>query len=311
MLCFNDDIQGTGSVILSGVMNAIRRVEKENNVSPHQHRIVFYGAGSAAIGVARQIQEYFQNEYGMSEEEAKKIFWIVDSKGMVTSDRGDKLAQHKVYYARDDNNGQQIKSLLDIINYVQPTALIGLSSTSGAFTKEVLQRLAEINKNPIVFPLSNPATQAECTFEQAMEATNNRVIFASGTAFPSFTEPETGKVHVPGQGNNMYIFPGLGLGAILARPKSISDRMIYKASKALADSLTSEEIANGWLYPSLKRIREVSAIVATAVCEEALAEGVVVNDVHKLASKSHDELLQFVHSQMWQPDNDSYGTSRI
>ncbi|KAI9303918.1 hypothetical protein BJ944DRAFT_164593 [Cunninghamella echinulata] len=311
MLCFNDDIQGTGSVILSGVINAIRRVEKENNVLPHQHRIVFYGAGSAAIGVARQIQEYFQSEYGMKEEEAKKIFWIVDSKGMVTLDRGDKLAQHKVYFARDDNHGQQIKPLLDIINHVKPTALIGLSSTSGAFTKEVLQRLAELNKNPIVFPLSNPATQAECTFQQAMEATSNRVIFASGTAFPAYTEDVTGKVHVPGQGNNMYIFPGLGLGAILARPKFISDRMIYMASKALADSLTPEEIGNGWLYPSLKRIREVSAIVATAVCEEALAEGVVSNDIHQLASKSHDELLQYVNSQMWEPVNDSYGTSRI
>ncbi|KAI8341417.1 hypothetical protein BC941DRAFT_459791 [Chlamydoabsidia padenii] len=310
ILCFNDDIQGTGAVILSGVMNAIRRVEKENQVSPKDHRIVFYGAGSAAIGVARQIQEYFSSEYNMTEDQAKRLFWIVDSKGMVTMDRGDKLAQHKVYYARDDNQGQQIKSLLDIVNYVKPTVLIGLSSTTGAFTNEVLSRLAELNQNPIVFPLSNPATQAECTFEQAMQATHHRVIFASGTAFPSFTEPDTGKLHVPGQGNNMYIFPGLGLGAVLARPVSISDRMIYMASKALADSLTPEEIAQGWLYPSLQRIRQVSALVATAVCEEALAEG-VAQEQDKIGSKSHDELVEYVFSQMWSPVNDAYGTSRI
>jgi malate dehydrogenase (oxaloacetate-decarboxylating)(NADP+) len=310
MLCFNDDIQGTGAVILSGVMNAIRRVEQENQVSPKDHRIVFYGAGSAAIGVARHIQEYFSREHNMTEDEAKRIFWIVDSKGMVTMDRGDKLAQHKVYYARDDNQGQQIKPLLDIVNYVKPTVLIGLSSTTGAFTTQVLERLAELNKNPIVFPLSNPATQAECTFEQAMNATQHRVIFASGTAFPAFTDP-SGKTHSPGQGNNMYIFPGLGLGAVLARPVSISDRMIYMASKALANSLTPEEIAQGWLYPSLQRIRQVSAIVATAVCEEALAEG-VAQEHATIGNKSHDELVAYVSSQMWHPVNsDAYGTSRI
>lgn len=122
LVCFNDDIQGTGAVILSGIINAIRKVQKEDGVDPKQHRIVFYGAGSAAIGVARQIQVYFQQEFGMSEEEAKRVFWIVDSKGLVTLDRGDTLADHKVYYARDDNQGQQYKTLIDIVNHIEPTA---------------------------------------------------------------------------------------------------------------------------------------------------------------------------------------------
>lgn len=122
LVCFNDDIQGTGAVILSGVINAIRKVQKESGVDPKDHRIVFYGAGSAAIGVASQIQEYFQNEFNMSEDEAKRIFWIVDSKGLVTLDRGDRLAQHKVYYARDDNDGQQQKDLVEIIETIKPTA---------------------------------------------------------------------------------------------------------------------------------------------------------------------------------------------
>lgn len=122
LVCFNDDIQGTGAVILSGIINAIRKVKKEDNVDPKDHRIVFYGAGSAAIGVARQIQVYFQAELGMTEEEAKKVFWIVDSKGLITLDRGDKLAEHKVYYARDDNEGQQYKTLMDIVEYIKPTA---------------------------------------------------------------------------------------------------------------------------------------------------------------------------------------------
>ncbi|KAG0179089.1 hypothetical protein DFQ29_002531 [Apophysomyces sp. BC1021] len=306
LLCFNDDIQGTGAVILSGVINAIRRVQTESQVNPDQHRIVFYGAGSAAIGVARQIQQYFQTEHQMSEEQARKLFWIVDSKGLVTLDRGDRLAQHKVYYARDDNNGQQYKELLHIIDYIKPTALIGLSSTPGAFTPEVLSRLAEINSQPIVFPLSNPATQAECNFEQAMKATDDRVIFASGTAFPAYTTAE-GEVKIPGQGNNMYIFPGLGLGAVLARPTQISDGMIYRAATALADSLTEEERSKGWLYPALTRIRQVSAIVAAYVCEEALKEGLA--QAEEIQSLSHEQLVEYVTAHMWSPTKEIYGAS--
>ncbi|KAI8377631.1 uncharacterized protein BYT42DRAFT_614297 [Radiomyces spectabilis] len=300
MLCFNDDIQGTGAVILSGVMNAIKKVQAESSVAPHDHRIVFYGAGSAGIGVARQIQEYFQVEHEIPEMEAKRMFWIVDTKGLITTDRGDKLAQHKVYFARDDNDGQQYKSLVDIINYVKPTALIGLSSVPGAFTPEVLTRMAELNRQPIVFPLSNPATQAECTFDQAMESTEYRVIFASGTAFPAYTIPSTGEVRIPGQGNNMYIFPGVGLGATLARPSYISDRMMFVAAKALADSLTPEELAQGWLYPSLQRIRTVSAEVAAAVCEEACREKVAKNK-QLAACSSRDEILQYIIARMWSP----------
>ncbi|KAF7727068.1 hypothetical protein EC973_008031 [Apophysomyces ossiformis] len=306
ILCFNDDIQGTGAVILSGVINAIRRAQVESQVEPCHHRILFYGAGSAAIGVARQIQQYFQTEHGMTEEDAKKLFWIVDSKGLVTLDRGDRLAQHKIYYARDDNDGQQYKDLLDIVEYIRPTALIGLSSTPGAFSSEVLSRLGQINAQPIVFPLSNPATQAECNFEQAMKATEDRVIFASGTAFPSYTTA-TGEVRIPGQGNNMYVFPGLGLGAVLAKPTEVSDGMIYRAATALADSLTEEEKAKGWLYPSLTRIRQVSAIVAASVCEEALKEGLA--KAEEIQSLSHEQLVQYATEHMWSPTNEIYGAS--
>ncbi|RCH87670.1 hypothetical protein CU098_007227 [Rhizopus stolonifer] len=307
ILCFNDDIQGTGAVILSGVINAIRKVQKEDHVDPRHHRIVFYGAGSAAIGVARQIQTYFQIEHNMPEEEAKKLFWIVDSKGLITNTRGDKLARHKVYYARDDTDEQQFKELLDILDYVKPTMLIGLSSISGAFNSNVLSRMAKLNQQPIIFPLSNPATQAECTFEQAMECTNDKVIFASGTAFPAYTIQSTGEIRYPGQGNNMYIFPGLGLGAVLAHPKHITDRMIYEASRALADSLTNEEINKGWLYPSLKRIRTVSSVVATAVCQEALNEGLATSESIKKC-KTYQDILNYVTRHMWSPTKEAYGT---
>lgn len=193
---------------------------------------------------------------------------------------------------------------------MKPTALIGLSSTPGAFDRQVLERLAFLNEQPIVFPLSNPATQAECSFAEAMEATNNRVIFASGTAFPSYTTTD-GRVCVPGQGNNMYIFPGLGLGSILAKTSRISDRMIYSASKALADALTSEELKQGWLYPAISRIREVSAIVATSVIQQSIQEGLCGEE--PLKALSYEQLLEHVSVKMWTPTQDAYGenNSRI
>ncbi|CEP19306.1 hypothetical protein [Parasitella parasitica] len=299
MLCFNDDIQGTGAVILSGLINAFRKVETESKVPLSDHRIVFYGAGSAAIGVARQIQEYLEIEHGLTEEQAKKVFYICDSKGLVTADRGDRLAEHKVYYARHDNNGNQFQSLADIIDYVKPTTLIGLSSSTGAFSKNILERMSQLNDQPIVFPLSNPSTKAECTFEDAMKATNNKVVFASGTAFPAYIVPETKQVRMPGQGNNMYMFPGLGLGSIVAKPESITNRIILRAAMALADSLTEQERANGWLYPELSRIRDVSATVASAVVDQAVRDKIAT--VEELQSISPSEYQNYVKERMWTP----------
>ena len=160
--------------------------------------------------------------------------------------------------------------------------------------------MAELNARPIVFPLSNPSTKAECTFEDAMVATGNRVIFASGTAFPAYTIPNTTTTVAPAQGNNMYIFPGLGLGAVLAQPQYISNAMIYKAAKALADSLTVQERKQGWLYPSLDRIREVSAVVAAAVCREAIDEGNANAEIQAAFNKK--QLLAYIENRMWSPE---------
>ncbi|CAG8593757.1 4906_t:CDS:2 [Ambispora gerdemannii] len=319
--CFNDDIQGTGAVILSGFINAVRLTAKD--IPPKEHRILFFGAGSAAVGVAKQLLEFFQIEHGMTEADAKKLLWLVDTKGLVTFDRGDKLADHKVYFARKDNEGQQFKSLTEVIDYVRPTALIGFSSQGGIFTEEILKKLARLNKNPIIFPLSNPKNNAECTFEQAMKATNNQVIFASGTMFPTYTEPETGRVRYPGQGNNMYIFPGLGLGALLAKPRIITDKQIYKSASALAYSLTDEEISLDMLYPKLTRIRRVSAEVASAVIVQIVEEGLardeevialVKNDLEVLKANKGPQwegLVRFVEENMWDYGREKYFDSKI
>ena len=192
--CFNDDIQGTGAVILGGFINAV----KSTGIAPRDQRAVFLGAGSAGVGVAQMMVEFFIKEGGLSEDEAKRIFYLVDSKGLVTNDRGDKLPQHKIYFSRDDNEGKQYKSLHDVVEYVKPTILMGLSTIGGAFDEKILKRMGELNEKPVIFPLSNPSDNSECTFEDAMRATEGRCLFASGSPFQLMEFG--GKTHTPGQG---------------------------------------------------------------------------------------------------------------
>ncbi|PYH45831.1 uncharacterized protein BP01DRAFT_415352 [Aspergillus saccharolyticus JOP 1030-1] len=267
--CFNDDIQGTGAVILGGVINAVKR----SGLPCKEHRAVFFGAGSAGVGVAKQIVDFFVRE-GMTEDEARACFYLVDTKGLVTADRGDRLADHKVYFARKDNDGLQLKTLEEVVDHVKPTILMGLSTMGGVFTPEILRKMADWNKSPIVFPLSNPSSKSECDFETAITNTDGRVLFASGSPFQpmSFTNSagET-RTHYPGQGNNMYVFPGIGLGTILSKAVKVTDTMIYASGEALSKALTAEEIHDGLLYPDLTRIRQVSVVVARNVIRAAQA----------------------------------------
>lgn len=190
---FNDDIQGTGAVILAGIINAF----KKTGIPVKDQRAVFMGAGSAGVGVAKQIVEYFIKE-GLSEDEARKCFWFVDTKGLITNDRGDKLAPHKIYFSRDDNNGQQFKELSQVIDFVKPTILMGLSTIRGIFDESILRKMAALNRDPIIFPLSNPSSNAECTFEEAIKYTDGRAIFASGSPFQPYLYKE--KILLPSQG---------------------------------------------------------------------------------------------------------------
>jgi malate dehydrogenase (oxaloacetate-decarboxylating)(NADP+) len=275
--CFNDDVQGTGAVVLGGYIGAVNL----SNVPLEEQRLVFMGAGSAGVGVAKQLVEYYTRR-GLSEQAAKDKFWLVDTKGLVTKDRGDKLAEHKKYFARVDNKGHQFRTLEEVIEYVKPSALVGLTATFGIFTESVIRALKAsvdaggLNRRPILFPLSNPLTKAECTFEQAVQWTDGTVIFASGSPFASYTlktASETVTYH-PNQGNNVYIFPGLGLGAILAKASHITDEMVYVSAAALAGALNADEIHKGLIYPRIERVREASVIVAREVMKAARREGV-------------------------------------
>lgn len=298
---FNDDIQGTGAVILAGMINAVKRA----GTPIRDHRAVLMGAGSAAVGVAKQIVQFFMNE-GLTEDEARRCFYLVDTKGMVTLDRGDKLAEHKVYFARDDNNGQQLQTLEQIVDHVRPTILMGLSTIGGCFTPSILSKVGEWNTSPIIFPLSNPSANSECTFAEAMQYTQGRALFASGSPF----NPEmiNGTLHSPGQGNNMYVFPGIGLGAILSKATVITQDMIYASGAALADSLTPEEVQQGWLYPDLSRIRQVSGQVTLGVIRAAQKAG--VDREVRIRDLNDQDLLVWIRERMYDPHAETGGLEK-
>lgn len=254
-----------------------------SGVPLEEQRLVFMGAGSAGVGVAKQLVEYYTRR-GLTEEEARDKFWLVDTKGLVTKDRGDRLAEHKKYFARHDNNGHQFRTLEEVIEYVKPTALVGLTATFGVFTESVIRALKAsvdaggMGRRPILFPLSNPLTKAECTFEQAIQWTEGSVIFASGSPFSPLTVKtgtDAGDItYHPNQGNNVYVFPGLGLGAILAKASRVTDDMVYTSAAALAGSLNADEIHKGLIYPRIERVREASVVVAREVMKAARRDGV-------------------------------------
>eukprot|EP01089_Gocevia_fonbrunei_P000331 TRINITY_DN1034_c0_g1_i1.p1 TRINITY_DN1034_c0_g1~~TRINITY_DN1034_c0_g1_i1.p1 ORF type:complete len:571 (+),score=151.17 TRINITY_DN1034_c0_g1_i1:47-1759(+) len=289
--CFNDDIQGTGAVVAAGFVNAVKMAEKKMS----EQKLVFFGAGSAGIGVADAIvNAMIEIQPDLTHEQARTKFWFLDSRGLITSNREGRLEAHKVSYARKDNGDQQYKTLIDVIKYVKPTALIGLAGVDGGvFTEEIITLMGENNERPIIFALSNPTKKAECSAEDAYKHTKGRAIYASGSPF----EPVTidGKILYPSQGNNMYIFPGVGFGAVAINAKEITEKMLAISATTLANCVTEEEFKNGRLYPELHRMRDVSARVAAAVADTAFQEGVA--GIERPA-----DLLTYIKDSMFDPD---------
>eukprot|EP00919_Chromeraceae_sp_WS-2016_P059876 GHVR01142313.1.p1 GENE.GHVR01142313.1~~GHVR01142313.1.p1 ORF type:complete len:457 (+),score=110.21 GHVR01142313.1:373-1743(+) len=269
-LCFNDDIQGTGAVIASGVLTALRalslRHKGDTPFTVKDLKFVFFGAGSAGIGVADAICQVLMRRHKLTEEEAKGLFYMCDTKGLVTKTRGDKLPSYKVPYARKETP-TECRGLVEVVKLVKPAILFGLSGQGGAFSDEVLKIMGEVNEHPIIFALSNPTSHSECTAEAAFKATGGRCIFASGSPFDDVVID--GKKHSVSQGNNMYIFPGLGLGSYLCGAKAVTDDMTSVAAESLSDLVTPARMNRGELYPGLSQIREISVRVAVNVMEEA------------------------------------------
>jgi malate dehydrogenase (oxaloacetate-decarboxylating)(NADP+) len=280
---FNDDIQGTAAVALAGIFSALRVTGEPLT----EQRFVFLGAGEAATGIADLIASAMVAQ-GMTLEAARKTCWLVDSKGLVVKSRTD-LAHHKLNYAHEH---APVADLLGAVKALKPTAIIGVSAVGGTFTKAVLEEMARINRRPIVFALSNPTSQAECTAEEAYRHTGGRALFACGSPFDPVTID--GQTFVPRQGNNSYIFPGIGLGAIASKSKVITDEMFMKSAHTLAQLVTESDLAQGSLYPALPRIREVSAQIAAATAGAAYEGGIA----GRLAAAS---ALPEIEKQMYEP----------
>ena len=281
---FNDDIQGTAAVTVAGILSALRVTGGKLG----EQTLLFQGAGEAATGIADLAVAAMVAE-GVKEADARKRCWLFDSRGLVVKSRGGELARHKINYAHDHH---PVATLLDAVKALKPTAIIGVAAVGGAFTQEVVGAMAAINARPIVFALSNPTSKSECTAEQAYTWSNGRALFACGSPFDPLTF--NGKRFVPRQGNNSYIFPGVGLGAILTGTKRITEPMFMAAARTLATIVTKEDLEQGSLYPPLASIREVSARIATAVAEIAFTE--------KLATVPQPpDLLAWVKSRMYQP----------
>lgn len=280
---FNDDIQGTAAVALSGLFSAMRVTGGKLK----EQTILFLGAGEAATGIADLTVSAMMAE-GTSEAEARGRIWLVDSKGLVVKGRAS-LNAEKQRYAHPH---AEVGDFLSAIKALKPTAIIGVAAVGGTFTPEVLKTMAVLNKQPIVFALSNPTSKAECSAEEAYRYTDGRALFACGSPYDPVTL--NGKTFVPRQGNNSYIFPGVGLGAIVSGAKLVTDEMFMAAAKTLADLVSEADIKQGSLYPALPRIREVSAHIAAAVAQVAYEK-----DLATVARPN--DLLGYVQSQMYDP----------
>jgi malate dehydrogenase (oxaloacetate-decarboxylating)(NADP+) len=287
---FNDDIQGTAAVTLAGLFSAMRITGGDLR----RQRFLFLGAGEAGVGIADLIVSTLV-DLGLPKAEARRACWLVDSKGLVVGSRTD-LAEHKRPYAHDAPGAGD---LLSAIRAVKPTALIGVSGQPGTFTRPVLEMMAELNPRPIVFALSNPTANSECTAEEAYTWTGGRVLFASGSPFPAVALE--GKRYEPGQANNAYVFPGLAMGVIVSHASRVTDEMFAAAARTLADTVSKDALASGLLFPPLSSIREVSVKIASAVARVAIERGLSTTPP---AAAERMELL--IRAQMFEPVYQNY-----
>ncbi|XP_078255840.1 NADP-dependent malic enzyme isoform X2 [Rhinoraja longicauda] len=261
---FNDDIQGTAAVAVAGLLSALRITKGKLS----DHKLLFQGAGEAALGIANLVVLAMEKE-GIPRQQAVCKIWMVDSKGLIVQGRAN-LTEEKLMFAHPH---REVRDLADAVQILKPTALLGASAIGGAFTEQIIKDMACFNKHPIIFALSNPTSKAECTAEQCYHLTEGQAIFASGSPFNPVTMPD-GRVIYPGQGNNAYVFPGVGLGVIACGMRHISDVIFLIAAEALAEQVLEEHLAEGRLYPPLSTIQTVSLTIAVKIAEYAFKNGI-------------------------------------
>ncbi|HAW45298.1 MAG TPA: NAD-dependent malic enzyme [Sutterella sp.] len=279
-LCFNDDIQGTACVGVAGLFSALRVTGGKLD----EQRLLFLGAGEAATGVAKLFSLAVAHETGQSFEDATKTCYLFDSKGLVVSSRDD-LAHQKAMFKKDM---EPCTDFLEAVKRIRPTAIIGLAAKAGAFDEAIISEMAKINERPIIFALSNPTSKAECTAQDAYQFSDGKALFASGSPFDPVEYK--GQTFVSRQGNNAYVFPGLGKGASVSRARVMSEEMFLIAAETLSGMVTEEDLAKGALYPPLSRIREISFEITCAIaryaCENGMARVVTPDDIEETVRRS-------------------------
>ncbi|HEX5046362.1 MAG TPA: NAD-dependent malic enzyme [Gammaproteobacteria bacterium] len=290
---FNDDIQGTGAVVVAGINSAL----KIKNERLADQRIVILGAGAAGLGVARQIKAQLADE-GVPAERRAGVVAVLDRNGLVVAD-GPLRDAYKaelawpVELAREhDLDGGRGRTLLDVVGRYGPTILIGLSGVANAFDERVVREMASFVERPVILPSSNPSSISEAQPADLYRWTEGRCLVATGSPFPDVVFG--GRRYRVGQGNNVFIFPGLGLGALAARARKVTVRMTNAASAMLASRVTKDELAEGLLFPNVSRLGAVTFDVALAVAREAVREGV--------SSMAEDALEREIRATMWTPD---------
>jgi malic enzyme len=294
---FNDDIQGTGAVVMAGLNSALT-IKGERLAA---QRIVIFGAGAAGLGVARQIKAQLVDENVVGDRQASVVA-VLDRGGLLVAD-GRPMDEYKRALAWPAELAAELgladpthRSLLDVVRKWRPTVLIGLSGVARSFNEEIVREMARHVDRPVILPSSNPSSISEATPADLFAWTDCRCLVATGSPFPQVECG--GRVYRVGQGNNVFIFPGLGLAAIAANATRITDSMTKAASEALAKQVTQEERDAGLLFPAVSRLRTVSFEIAVAVAHQAIQDGV--------AAVEHDDVERLVREARWSPDYQDY-----
>ena len=290
--CYNDDIQGTAAVTLAGIQGALRVTGSKLR----DQRILFLGAGSAAIGVANLLATAMTLE-GLTEEQARARIWMFDRVGLVEPSRTD-LYDFQKPYAHPHTPSQDFVATIESL---KPTALLGLSTKAKAFNRPVIEAMARLNDRPIIFALSNPMDHAECTAEEAYRWSDGRALYAAGVAFPPVRIGD--KTLVPGQCNNMYIFPAIGLAIVATKARRVTDEMFVVAAHAVAEQVTQSELDSGMLYPPQSDILRTEIAVAAKVADTIFTRGLA--GVAKPAN-----IRQFIEDQLYRPEYTSISKER-
>ncbi|KAK2385400.1 NADP-dependent malic enzyme [Trifolium repens] len=285
-LVFNDDIQGTASVVLAGVVAALKLI---GGTLP-DHKFLFLGAGEAGTGIAELIALEISKQTKAPIEESRKQIWLVDSKGLIVSSRANSLQHFKKPWAHEH---EPVSTLLEAVKVIKPTVLIGSSGVGKTFTKEVVEAMTANNKVPLILALSNPTSQSECTAEEAYTWSEGRAIFASGSPFDPVEY--NGKTYYSGQSNNAYIFPGFGLGLVMSGAIRVHDDMLLAASESLANQVTEESYKKGMTYPPFTDIRKISANIAANVAAKAYELGLATH------LPRPENLVKYAESCMYTP----------